>query len=110
MLAPDDDVHVARITCRIVNALVQYFNQARLLFKRPEQLAHPLEIDKFRLRKYMRSAVDIDVAARFLTFETALAQQNRVLQHAIVKRLLFFHQLDDLRADREQALAAELYI
>src|SRR4051794_17004152 len=104
MLASDDDMHVAWITRRIVHTLIQYLDQARLLFKGPEELAHPLDVDKFRLRQDIGSAVNIDVAARFLTFKTALAQQNGVLQHVVVKRLLLFHQLDDLRADREQAL------
>src|SRR5574338_87170 len=110
MLAPDDNMDVAGITGGIVNTLVQYLDQPRLLFKRPEQFAHALDIDKFRLRQYVGSTIDVNVTARFLAFQTTLAQQNRVLQHAIVKCLLFLHQLDDLGTNREQALTAELSI
>src|SRR4051794_31180097 len=105
MLAADDYVYIARVARRVVNALVEYLDQARLLFKRPEQLAHTLDVDKFRFRQNVRSAVDINASARIFAFEASLAQQNRVLQQSIVKRLLFFHQLDDLGPDREQALA-----
>src|SRR5215213_2762296 len=110
MLASDYDVHVARIARRVVNALVQYLDQARLLFKRPEQLAHPLDVDKFRFRKDVGSSINVNVAAGFLPLEASFTQQNRVLQQSIVKRFLFLHQLDNLGADREEALATELCI
>src|SRR5690349_9578565 len=99
MLAPDDDVNVARIVCGIVNALVEYLDQPRLLFKGPEQLAHALDVDKVRLRKDVGSSVNVDVAARLFAFQAPFAQQDRILEELVVKRLLLFHQLDDLGSD-----------
>src|SRR5262245_8239809 len=110
MLAPDDDVNVARIVCCIVNALVEYFDQPRLLFKRSEQLAHALDVDKVGLCKDVGSSINIDVAARLFAFQAPFTQQDRVLEELVVKRLLFFHELDDLGADRQQAFAAELRV
>src|SRR5215213_5118649 len=46
VLAPNHDVHVAGIVRRVVNTLVEDFDEARLLFERLEQIAHSVDIDE----------------------------------------------------------------
>src|SRR6202008_390203 len=46
VFAADRHVHVARVISGVVDTFVQYLDQARLLFKHPEQVAHAFDVVK----------------------------------------------------------------
>ena len=111
MFAPDDDLHLARKSLIARDALIEDFQKTRLLLKGAEQLAHSLGVGKLRLRQNIRCAVNINVRHRCLfTFKAAVTEQHGVAQQLVVESFFGAHQLDDLGANRRQALAAKLRV
>src|SRR5205807_10207290 len=64
----------------------------------------------FGFSENVRGSVKIYFRGGLVVLQAALAQQHRSAQDRVVQRFLFAQQLDDFRANRQQAFAAKLDI